>query len=325
MIPPLCIPFGLATCTLIELWSYFNGRRVVQGPDPRGFPLPGPPLTVDSGLQSQPGDREPLCAHLRGSRNWHTVAVTHTSKGTTVNARETHGDVVTSYKNAQTRTVTADGVTFAYRDLGPRTGMPVIFITHLAAVLDTRHPLDEAGGHQPVAQPARGRRRGGQRLGESAEVDAVMVLEDVQHPQLGRRGRRGRGPAPHELQQLDGRRGHARHLIGGGAAEGSHGHTLAGTGVPVSVLGAGPAPGGPPRPTQLVHMAGLPSEVPRPPTKDGVLLIVNRFEAAERALRTAAPHELLDAVRAVLVERYGARSVELFMACLLYTSDAADE
>ncbi|QMV12072.1 alpha/beta fold hydrolase [Streptomyces lincolnensis] len=48
--------------------------------------------------------------------------------------------MVTSYKNAQTRTVTADGVTFAYRDLGPRTGMPVIFITHLAAVLDNWDP-----------------------------------------------------------------------------------------------------------------------------------------------------------------------------------------
>lgn len=57
-----------------------------------------------------------------------------------MNAHETHGDVVTSYKNAQTRTVTADGVTFAYRDLGPRTGMPVIFITHLAAVLDNWDP-----------------------------------------------------------------------------------------------------------------------------------------------------------------------------------------
>ena len=59
-----------------------------------------------------------------------------------MNARETRndGDVVTSYKNAQTRTVTADGVTFAYRDLGPRTGMPVIFITHLAAVLDNWDP-----------------------------------------------------------------------------------------------------------------------------------------------------------------------------------------
>ncbi len=68
------------------------------------------------------------------------MAVILTSKGTTVNARETRGNVVTSYKNAQTRTVTADGVTFAYRDLGPRTGMPVIFITHLAAVLDNWDP-----------------------------------------------------------------------------------------------------------------------------------------------------------------------------------------
>ncbi|GGX92004.1 phosphatase [Streptomyces minutiscleroticus] len=42
--------------------------------------------------------------------------------------------------------------------------------------------------------------------------------------------------------------------------------------------------------------------------------IVNRFVAAERAVRTAAPHELLDAVRRVLVEQYAAESVELLMA-----------
>ncbi|MEU9588981.1 PP2C family protein-serine/threonine phosphatase [Streptomyces sp. NPDC048193] len=41
---------------------------------------------------------------------------------------------------------------------------------------------------------------------------------------------------------------------------------------------------------------------------------MNRFVAAERALRTAAPHELLDAIRAVLTEQYGAEDVELFMA-----------
>ncbi|AWT44469.1 MULTISPECIES: PP2C family protein-serine/threonine phosphatase [Streptomyces] len=41
---------------------------------------------------------------------------------------------------------------------------------------------------------------------------------------------------------------------------------------------------------------------------------MNRFVTAERALRTAAPHELLDAVRRVLVEQYAAESVELFMA-----------
>ncbi|MFI6937507.1 PP2C family protein-serine/threonine phosphatase [Streptomyces sp. NPDC050287] len=41
---------------------------------------------------------------------------------------------------------------------------------------------------------------------------------------------------------------------------------------------------------------------------------MNRFVVVERALRTAAPHELLDAVRRVLAEQYAADSVELFMA-----------
>ncbi|CAM5263360.1 Serine/threonine-protein phosphatase OS=Streptomyces tendae OX=1932 GN=F3L20_15680 PE=4 SV=1 [Streptomyces tendae] len=41
---------------------------------------------------------------------------------------------------------------------------------------------------------------------------------------------------------------------------------------------------------------------------------MNRFVAAERALRTAAPHELLDAIRAVLADQYGVEDVELFMA-----------
>ena len=42
---------------------------------------------------------------------------------------------------APTRTITAGGVTYAYRDLGQRTGTPVIFLTHLAAVLDNWDPL----------------------------------------------------------------------------------------------------------------------------------------------------------------------------------------
>ena len=48
--------------------------------------------------------------------------------------------VTTSYKNAPTRTVTAGGVEFAYRDLGHKTGTPVIFLTHLAANLDNWDP-----------------------------------------------------------------------------------------------------------------------------------------------------------------------------------------
>ncbi|CAM5250340.1 PP2C family protein-serine/threonine phosphatase [Streptomyces aurantiogriseus] len=41
---------------------------------------------------------------------------------------------------------------------------------------------------------------------------------------------------------------------------------------------------------------------------------MNRLLTAQRALRTAAPHELLDAVRRVLVEQYTADSVELYLA-----------
>ncbi|MDH6628578.1 pimeloyl-ACP methyl ester carboxylesterase [Streptomyces sp. LBL] len=48
--------------------------------------------------------------------------------------------MVTSYKKAPTRTLVAGGVTFAYRDLGPKAGVPVVFITHLAAVLDNWDP-----------------------------------------------------------------------------------------------------------------------------------------------------------------------------------------
>ena len=49
-------------------------------------------------------------------------------------------DVVSSYKDAPTRTVTAGGVSFAYRELGPNSGVPVVFLTHLAAVLDNWDP-----------------------------------------------------------------------------------------------------------------------------------------------------------------------------------------
>jgi pimeloyl-ACP methyl ester carboxylesterase len=46
----------------------------------------------------------------------------------------------TAWKNAPTHTIDAGGVRFAYRQLGPSTGVPVIFLTHLAAVLDNWDP-----------------------------------------------------------------------------------------------------------------------------------------------------------------------------------------
>jgi pimeloyl-ACP methyl ester carboxylesterase len=51
-----------------------------------------------------------------------------------------HQEAITSYKNASTRTVSAGGVEFAYRELGPKTGVPLVLITHLAAVLDNWDP-----------------------------------------------------------------------------------------------------------------------------------------------------------------------------------------
>jgi pimeloyl-ACP methyl ester carboxylesterase len=54
--------------------------------------------------------------------------------------REDDGNVVRSYKDATTRTVSAGGVDFAYRVVGPNTGVPVVFLTHLAAVLDNWDP-----------------------------------------------------------------------------------------------------------------------------------------------------------------------------------------
>jgi pimeloyl-ACP methyl ester carboxylesterase len=68
-------------------------------------------------------------------------------------------DLVTSYKDALTRTVSAGGVEFAYRELGPKTGVPVIFLTHLAAVLDNWDPrvVDGiAAQHRVIAFDNRG-------------------------------------------------------------------------------------------------------------------------------------------------------------------------
>jgi len=56
------------------------------------------------------------------------------------NRQEARNGVITSYKNAPTSTVSAGGVEFAYRELGPMTGVPVVLVTHLAAVLDNWDP-----------------------------------------------------------------------------------------------------------------------------------------------------------------------------------------
>ncbi|MGW1341106.1 alpha/beta fold hydrolase [Kribbella sp. NPDC002412] len=56
------------------------------------------------------------------------------------NTETSNEPVITSYAHAPARTVTAGGVTYAYRELGPKGGVPVVFFVHLAATLDNWDP-----------------------------------------------------------------------------------------------------------------------------------------------------------------------------------------
>ncbi len=61
-------------------------------------------------------------------------------------------NIITSYAKAPARTIVAGDVTFAYRELGPKGGIPVIFFVHLAATLDNWDPriIDPIAKHRHV-------------------------------------------------------------------------------------------------------------------------------------------------------------------------------
>ncbi|MGM7646952.1 alpha/beta fold hydrolase [Nocardia sp. JW2] len=87
----------------------------------------------------------------------------------------THGNVITSYKDAPTRTATAGGVTYAYRELGPKGGVPVVFFVHLAANLDNWDPriIDPlARQHHVVTFDNRGVGASSGRVPDSVEAMA---------------------------------------------------------------------------------------------------------------------------------------------------------
>ena len=48
--------------------------------------------------------------------------------------------IVQDYRDTPTRTVAAAGAVFAYRELGPRGGVPLVLLTHLGANLDNWDP-----------------------------------------------------------------------------------------------------------------------------------------------------------------------------------------
>jgi pimeloyl-ACP methyl ester carboxylesterase len=64
-----------------------------------------------------------------------------------------------AYEHAPTEIIDAGGVEFAYRRLGPSTGVPLVFLTHLAAVLDNWDPRvvdGVAAKHRVIAFDNRG-------------------------------------------------------------------------------------------------------------------------------------------------------------------------
>lgn len=60
--------------------------------------------------------------------------------------------VITSYAQAPARTMRDGGDTFAYRELGPKGGIPVVFFVHLAGTLDNWDPriVDPIAKHRHV-------------------------------------------------------------------------------------------------------------------------------------------------------------------------------
>jgi len=58
----------------------------------------------------------------------------------------------TLWKDAPTRTINVDGTPFAYRELGTGSGVPVVFLHHLMAVLDDWDPrvIDGIAAHHRV-------------------------------------------------------------------------------------------------------------------------------------------------------------------------------
>ena len=174
-----------------------------------------------------------------------------------------------TWQDAPTRTISAGGVEFAYRQLGPSTGVPVVFLTHLAAVLDNWDPrvVDGFAAEQRVI--TFDNRGVGASSGATPTTIEEMASDAVDlhpRPRLGsgrpvrvldgrhdRPGNRARAAAAraqddHRRNRPRGRRRHRQgdpHLIPGHRARTAH------------------APG--PQAVPLLHQ-----DAERPPSREGV-------------------------------------------------------
>lgn len=95
-----------------------------------------------------------------------------------------------TYRDAPTRSITAGGVTYAYRELGPRGGTPVVLLVHLAANLDNWDPriVDPiAAGRHVIAFDNRGVGGSTGTVPDTVEAmaaDAVTFIRALGHDQV---------------------------------------------------------------------------------------------------------------------------------------------
>jgi len=94
------------------------------------------------------------------------------------------------WKDVPTRRIDVGGVPFAYRELGPDTGLPVIFLHHLMAVLDDWEPrvIDGiAAQHRVIALDNRGVGASGGSVPDTIEAmgrDAIAFIRALRHKQV---------------------------------------------------------------------------------------------------------------------------------------------
>ena len=107
-----------------------------------------------------------------------------------MNNTHRNDDVILSYRDAPNRSITVGGVNFAYRELGPKGGVPVVFFVHLAAVLDNWDPriIDPiAAHHHVIAFDNRGVGASGGVVPLSVEEmadDAFTLIAALGHPKI---------------------------------------------------------------------------------------------------------------------------------------------
>ncbi|MBN3510307.1 hypothetical protein JYB55_15820 [Mycolicibacterium septicum] len=92
-----------------------------------------------------------------------------------------------SWKDAPNRTIDIDGATFAYRDLGGGSDIPVVFLHHLTAVLDDWDPriIDGiAAQHRVIAFDNRGVGATGGSVPATVEQMGADDLSIITHPVL---------------------------------------------------------------------------------------------------------------------------------------------